>query len=431
MISKTKAFYDRLLTKAKTPGIVQRLKFADDPDVFKKYLLASDSLSKQATGDPVIDKALEHARETVSPRGDPQKIFVDFILDCFHLTGALSPMVFLSDDNELLLFFLDNKVVRPVLLEELESKLSLPSTLEPYASEDFINLVQRRSEYFYDKFAPEKNPAMAGLIARLGDEDSLPSLTEYLNQRYRHYIHAKIEMFLTRNPPACTNTWREERRALNLPKPLLAGVTPGRLDIFYNDTFVMEQYGIPACQCEEGDVVIDAGAYAGDSALYFAQKTGKTGKVYAFEPIPENLQALSETIRLNKAEGAICPAPFALSDGKRILSFSNQHYLSSPLEDGNASGGSTCEVKTIDLDTWALENGVDTIDFLKCDIEGAEMDFLKGAKGIIIKHAPKCGLAVYHKLDDILDIPARLLEYRPDYKFYFRMEADPVLFAKI
>ena len=58
--------------------------------------------------------------------------------------------------------------------------------------------------------------------------------------------------------------------------------------------------------------------------------------------------------------------------------------------------------------------------FIKMDIEGAEYKALKGAERVIRKCHPKLAISVYHKPEDIFDIPSLILEYNSDYRFYLR-----------
>ncbi len=64
--------------------------------------------------------------------------------------------------------------------------------------------------------------------------------------------------------------------------------------------------------------------------------------------------------------------------------------------------------------------GEESPSFIKMDIEGAELEALKGAKNIIQKYAPKLAVCVYHKPEDMEEIPQLLLEYNPNYRFYLR-----------
>jgi hypothetical protein len=54
------------------------------------------------------------------------------------------------------------------------------------------------------------------------------------------------------------------------------------------------------------------------------------------------------------------------------------------------------------------------------DIEGAELNALKGAERIIREQKPKLAICIYHKPEDVWKIPSLLLDFVPDYKFYIR-----------
>ena len=54
------------------------------------------------------------------------------------------------------------------------------------------------------------------------------------------------------------------------------------------------------------------------------------------------------------------------------------------------------------------------------DIEGAELDALKGAVHTIQTYRPKLAISIYHKPEDLVEIPLYLMEIMPDYQFYIR-----------
>ena len=88
-----------------------------------------------------------------------------------------------------------------------------------------------------------------------------------------------------------------------------------------------------------------------------------------------------------------------------------------------ASGGSKIDENGLDeICTESIDNILqnEKATFIKMDVEGAELESLKGAEKTIKKYKPKLAIAIYHKEDDILSIPQFILECRDDYKFYIR-----------
>jgi len=62
----------------------------------------------------------------------------------------------------------------------------------------------------------------------------------------------------------------------------------------------------------------------------------------------------------------------------------------------------------------------ENITFIKMDIEGAELNALKGAANIIARLRPKLAISVYHRPNHMIDIPLYLKSLIPDYKLYLR-----------
>ena len=86
----------------------------------------------------------------------------------------------------------------------------------------------------------------------------------------------------------------------------------------------------------------------------------------------------------------------------------------------NAEDGNT-EARTLD---GLL--GSERVTFIKMDIEGAEVEALKGAKEIIQRDRPKLAISAYHRAEDIVNIPILVKEFVPDYHLYFRHYSNDV-----
>lgn len=169
-------------------------------------------------------------------------------------------------------------------------------------------------------------------------------------------------------------------------------------------------------QVEAGDVVIDAGVGWGDTTVYLAaladSKAG--GHLYAFDVLQEGIDALAEQCRHNPEINNISPILKALSDrdGEHVS-------ISSPSPGAHIVNANTGRnVETVTIDTFVKRNRLQKVDFIKMDIEGAEVPALKGAAETISQHKPKLAISVYHKWDDLLTIPRLIHKLRGDYKYY-------------
>ena len=74
----------------------------------------------------------------------------------------------------------------------------------------------------------------------------------------------------------------------------------------------------------------------------------------------------------------------------------------------------------IDIDTYVRENNIPRIDYIKLDVEGAELEVLKGAFLTIGQFKPKLAISAYHKPEDLYEIQKYIRSLRCDYQFAFR-----------
>jgi FkbM family methyltransferase len=183
---------------------------------------------------------------------------------------------------------------------------------------------------------------------------------------------------------------------------------------------------------EPGDVVLDAGSYVGDTALVFARDVGPAGHVYAFEFVAENVALLEANLATNpELAERISLVPQAV--GRR--SGETLHYV----ERGPATaltreaGAATGQTETVRIDDFVTGQGLDRVDFIKMDIEGAEPDALRGAAGTIRRFRPKLAISAYHSGSDLFELPLLIAGLLPDYQLYLDhytiREQETVLYA--
>lgn len=179
--------------------------------------------------------------------------------------------------------------------------------------------------------------------------------------------------------------------------------------------FILQQYNYNDLICVvEGDIVIDAGACWGDTALYFSSLGAKS--VYAYEFIPSNLDVFKKNIALNpQYQDRIHVVETPVWNESDIpMSYDDRGPASQIGEPGKYAGST----KTLSIDDLVVKYHLESVDFIKMDIEGAEMPALKGAENTIKRFKPKLAISVYHKPDDMIVIPDYIRSLNANYEFY-------------
>ena len=196
------------------------------------------------------------------------------------------------------------------------------------------------------------------------------------------------------------------------------------------DTFIVEQYAYFSSENdisirpEPGDICIDGGGYIADTAIWMADIC-KADKVYEFEFIEENIRCSEANIKRRRCENKIEIVKAGLSNHCGEMQYLDKdcstwgaELIRDPAAYISKYGSdklNICATTTID----AFCNKFDVApDFIKMDIEGAEVIALEGASYVLKHHRPKLALSAYHKKTDLLDIPIKIKEANPEYDIY-------------
>lgn len=155
---------------------------------------------------------------------------------------------------------------------------------------------------------------------------------------------------------------------------------------------------------KSGSSFLDLGAYTGDTCLEFSKRVQDYSHITAVEPDKKSFLKLKQNtslLNINYVNAAI-------SDNVGTIPFT---YKSSR---GSVSGGKdVCDTITIDsLNT--------SFDYIKFDVEGQELNAIKGGENTIKNERPKMLISCYHRIEDYFKIPLEVLRIRPDYKLYMR-----------
>ncbi len=156
------------------------------------------------------------------------------------------------------------------------------------------------------------------------------------------------------------------------------------------------------------EVFVDCGAFTGDS-IQELLTIDNPKKIYAFEPDEQNFTELKE--KYAKDERITCLKKGAYSQ-QGVLPFAGNNADASKITD---SGKFKIEVDSIDN---VVQD--DPVSFIKMDIEGAELEALKGASNTICKNHPKLAISAYHKFEDLQTLPQFIHSLNDHYQFYLR-----------
>lgn len=179
-------------------------------------------------------------------------------------------------------------------------------------------------------------------------------------------------------------------------------------------TFGNIYFDLPQLYHAENEVFLDAGSFDGESTKEFIRWCGgKYKKIYAFEPLEEGYLLSENNLReYENIELIKC----ALSDenGETTFVSSVEGLMGARIGD---KGERTISVPVRTIDSIL---GGEEATFIKMDIEGAELAALKGAIDTLRKYKPKLAISLYHKNEDLIDIPLWLHKNVPGYRYYLR-----------
>jgi len=174
------------------------------------------------------------------------------------------------------------------------------------------------------------------------------------------------------------------------------------------------------------EYVADCGAYTGDTLLEFVKDAGGLGKYYAIEAHPRNVDELRHTIAQHGLANMTDVYPYAVWHENTRLAFDSNTSASSVNEQGSIV------VEARKLDELLADKPVTLI---KMDIEGAEHNALQGAESILRTQKPKLAISLYHKPEDLWQIPQYLTSVVPEYRYWARWHSyrttEFVLYASV
>jgi FkbM family methyltransferase len=241
------------------------------------------------------------------------------------------------------------------------------------------------------------------------------------------HVHDRplVEAFHRRTRDTLTDLWK--RRGTPFRPVTVGGVTV-TMDVteftchrlyFHGETYEPATVRCLVERLRPGQTFVDAGANHGYFSVLAARLVGPAGRVFAFEPNPGVFEQLSQHVIRNGLTN-VTTARLALADKEGSLELfvsacAQNSGLSSitPLSGAFASGSldreKRLQVRATTFDRWREEHGLDRIDVMKIDVEGAELLVLRGMARTLVEAPPACIICESHGLGGTNDDAARRL----------------------
>jgi FkbM family methyltransferase len=184
---------------------------------------------------------------------------------------------------------------------------------------------------------------------------------------------------------------------------------PGYVD-YYTDRFERPTLDWLSTNLQPGLLVADVGAHIGFLTIFIARLVGETGRVYAFEPAPDNLSYLRRNVAQNAAANVVVvPAAAGARRATRILYLVEEGDMHSLFPDNPLSHA----VGTVEVEQLAMDDVVSHLDLAKIDVEGAEIEVLHGMGRIlaqqpkpvlVVEWSPTCQLTAGHEPKELIQV---------------------------
>ncbi|SVE54286.1 uncharacterized protein METZ01_LOCUS507140, partial [marine metagenome] len=143
---------------------------------------------------------------------------------------------------------------------------------------------------------------------------------------------------------------------------------------------------------KRGDVVVDCGANIGSYTRFFRNLVGSEGFVHSFEPVPATFDELSKNLKSTITNIKLNNKGLFNKQKNEIIYLPDQTSghasLTNHLNLWNANTIEEISVSLTTLDDYFDDNFIQVLDFMKIDIEGAELFAIQGSEQCLRKHKP-------------------------------------------
>jgi FkbM family methyltransferase len=208
---------------------------------------------------------------------------------------------------------------------------------------------------------------------------------------------------------------------------------PGALHAIYPSCNSVLINGLIDCIGGQGGDVLDVGTNIGVVAASLARHIDSRGRVFAFEPSPETFRIAAATLALNEAHNVVLTQS-AIGDQGGIIKFNSapgNSAIASSLDHGFSFMNTWTEIAVhcTSIDDFVDREQISSVSLIKIDVEGAELNVLRGAKSVIMCKRPSVVFEYTPKLAHDLgfDENQYIETFSDASRYYFESLVEPNL----
>lgn len=176
-----------------------------------------------------------------------------------------------------------------------------------------------------------------------------------------------------------------------------------------------EEYFDEVNVLSDKEVFVDCGGFDGDTSMRFIKEVkGKYEKIVIFEPEESKKEAIKKNLKGENYKFF----PYGVWDINTNLYFDARGDVASHISTGIEGD---IKIQVVKLDDYVYE---EKPTFIKMDIEGAELQALMGTERTIRAYRPKLAVCLYHKPQDLFEIPLYIKSLNKDYNLYIRQYSN-------
>jgi FkbM family methyltransferase len=283
-------------------------------------------------------------------------------------------------------------------MKALLVKIASPIILFKRASSNVIEVFKK---YFISKFGNKYNFSFNDAVLHLRERNWKLKPVEILSQDGKNY-HLSID--------GLKFYW---------PKSFSTDDLSWIYAEIFNDTKINpSSYQNENAPIDKNSWIFDAGAGEGFFTAYALGRT--SGPVFAFEPILELKTALIETFKNDYERGRFKMISAGLGKEERTMQLSLNFCHPCDASISNDVNFENRQIEIVTIDEIVASEALSGPGFIKMDIEGAEMDALKGATVTLKNLKPNLAIAVYHEYENGFECAEIIKKANPNYTIEFR-----------